>query len=90
MLVSTLKYKNGKTYIQLIDKSSGCYRVLKSFGSTLYREDIARFYKESKIWIEEKQNLLEFDVVDGVTLYNRGYDKYLKLDGEVSISIDRE
>ena len=27
-----LKSKNGKTYLQVVDKSSGKYKVLKSFG----------------------------------------------------------
>ena len=40
MYVRKLKSPNGKTYIQVIDKNSGKYKVIKSLGSAKDKKSI--------------------------------------------------
>jgi transposase len=42
MFVRLLKHKSGKTYVQVVDKSTGVYKVLKSFGSAATTTQIAQ------------------------------------------------
>jgi hypothetical protein len=42
MFIRKLKYPNGSTYIQVIHKNNGKYRVLKSFGSVKTEYDLER------------------------------------------------
>ena len=61
MFVRRLKSKNSKIYIQVVDKSSGRYRVVKSFGSasTKTHEEVLAYKAES--WIRDQTGLTEFD-----------------------------
>ncbi len=71
MFVRELKHKNGKTYIQVIDKSLGHYKVLKSFGSSHDQVEIENLAIRAKQWIQKKQGLIEFDFTDEVSLYKK-------------------
>jgi hypothetical protein len=73
MFVKRIKNKNGKTYVQVVDKSSGKYKVLTSVGNSSDKEQIKQI-GQGKL---SKSNI-----------NNKGYNKYLKLDGEINVSID--
>ncbi len=61
MYVRKLKLPNGKTYIQVIDKSSGKYKVIKSIGSAIEKESIEKLINEGKQWINNYKRQLKFN-----------------------------
>ena len=61
MYVRKLKSPNGKTYIQVIDKSSGKYKVIKSLGSAKDKKSIENLINEGKQWINNYKGQQEFD-----------------------------
>ena len=61
MFIRDLRHKNGRIYIQVVDKSSGRYKVLKSFGSSLTSEGVLELKKLASIWINEHQCVREID-----------------------------
>ena len=61
MFIRELRHKNGRIYIQVVDKSSGRYKVLKSFGSSLTSEGVFELKKLASIWINEHQCVREID-----------------------------
>ena len=61
MFIRELRHKNGRIYIQVVDKSSGRYKVLKSFGSSLTSEGVLELKKMASIWINEHQCVREID-----------------------------
>ncbi len=61
MYVRKLKSPNGKTYIQVIDKSSGKYKVIKSIGSAIDEESINKLIIQGKQWINNYKRQREFD-----------------------------
>lgn len=71
MFVRQLKLRNGKTYIQVVDKSSGRYRVVKSFGSAASGADINLLVQRAKLWIKERQGLVELDFDDEASTFQR-------------------
>ncbi|NLB27043.1 MAG: IS1634 family transposase [Bacteroidales bacterium] len=88
MFIRKLKSKNGKTYIQVVDKSSGRYKVLKSFGSFESDSDKAILIDKAQKWINQYSGNQEFDfsnsnkpvqkLIDSIIGLNRiGYDLLL-------------
>jgi transposase len=69
MYVRRLKHTNGKTYIQVVNKSSGSYKVVKSFGSAESSSDIEALIDKATHWINSSLGLKELDFDDEVTLY---------------------
>lgn len=61
MFIRKIKSPNGKTYIQVIDKSSGKYKVLKSIGSSKDLEQTEDLIKKANDWIAAYTGKLEFD-----------------------------
>jgi hypothetical protein len=71
---------SGVVSIQIIDKSSGKYRLLKTIGSSANENEITRLVIKAKQWIQSKIGLTEFDftdyqqhtdfVLDGITQIN--------------------
>jgi transposase len=61
MFVRKLKSKNGKTYIQVVDKSSGKYRVVKSFGSAETDKQASDLVNKANAWIKSQSGLQELD-----------------------------
>ncbi len=61
MFVRKLKSKNSKTYIQVVDKSSGRYRVVKSFGSASTKTEEGVLSYKAEAWIRNQTGLTEFD-----------------------------
>ena len=69
MYVRRLKHKNGKTYVQVVSKSSGSYKVVKSFGSAESSNDIEALVDKATLWINSSLGMLELDFDREVTLY---------------------
>jgi transposase len=71
---------SGVVSIQIIDKSSGKYKLLKTIGSSANENEITRLVIKAKQWIQSKTGLTEFDftdyqqhtdfVLDGITQIN--------------------
>jgi len=61
MFVRKLKSSSGKTYIQVIDKSSGKYKVVKNFGSSFCNKELLKFEKSAQQWIENQTGVQSFD-----------------------------
>lgn len=61
MFIRPLKSKNGKTYIQVVDKSSGKYKVLKSFGGSASLSEQSKLKKKAQEWISKYTGIQEFD-----------------------------
>ena len=61
MFLRKLKSKNGKTYLQVVDKSSGKYKVLKSFGGTDSEEKLNQLVRRAKNWIDLQLGTKEID-----------------------------
>jgi len=61
MFVRKKKNKSGVVSIQVIDKSSGKYKVVKTIGSSDDSRKIEELYHEGKQWIKQHSLQLEFD-----------------------------
>lgn len=61
MFVRKLKSKNSKIYIQVVDKSTGKYRVIKSFGGVTSKTAEELLVSKAERWIKEHNGLKEFD-----------------------------
>ncbi|PIE77439.1 MAG: transposase, partial [Candidatus Delongbacteria bacterium] len=61
MFVRKIKNPNGKTYIQVIDKSAGKYKVLKNIGSSSNEEEIKTLIIQGKNWINKELGVQEID-----------------------------
>lgn len=61
MFIRRLKSKNGKTYIQVVDKSSGRYKVLKSFGGSACDTELSILVSKAEHWILAHSGSLEID-----------------------------
>lgn len=74
MYVRQKKNKSGVVSVQVIDKSSGKYKVAKTIGSSIEQADILKLELEGKRWIKQKSGLseLDFDQVD--TLFEQFID----------------
>lgn len=61
MFIRKLKNSNGKTYVQIVDKSSGKYKVLKSIGSSNDAKQLQELTYKAGEWINAYTGKLEFD-----------------------------
>lgn len=61
MFVRKKKNKSGKISIQVIDKSSGKYKVIKTVGCSSNTLEIEKLYDEAKRWVREQLGVLELD-----------------------------
>jgi transposase len=61
MFVRKKKNKSGVVSVQVIDKSSGTYKVIKTIGSSPNSIDIERLYVAAKQWIITNTGTREFD-----------------------------
>ena len=74
MFVRRLKHKNGKTYIQVVSKSSGKYKVTKSFGSGESYETIERLANQASDWIRTNSGTQKLDFNNEGSLYRNVLD----------------
>lgn len=61
MFIRKLKSPNGKLYVQVIDKSSGNYKVLKSFGGSTTNSELKPLFNKAQEWIKKHTSVQEFD-----------------------------
>lgn len=63
--------KSGLISVQVIDKSSGRYRVLKTIGLSSSSEEIERLVLEGKRYIQNLNGTQEIDFTDHQSIYNQ-------------------
>lgn len=68
MFVRNLNHPNGKTYVQVVEKQSGKYNVLKSFGGACDNNSLQVLENKAQHWIEQKTGLQKFDF-SGADIY---------------------
>lgn len=61
MFIRKLKVSSGKHYVQVVDKSSGSYRVLKSFGGTKDVSKLQELIHQAQTWIDNQTGSFELD-----------------------------
>ena len=61
MFVRKKKNPNNFFTIQVVDKSSGFYRVIKNFGVAKTINQKEQYIKEANEWIKQRQGILEID-----------------------------
>src|SRR5690554_6516744 len=71
MFIRRLRHPNGKVYIQVVDKTSGKYKVLKSFGSAVSQTSIVALERKAEQWIKSQKGLFELDFHDETSLFNK-------------------
>lgn len=64
MFVRKKKNKSGVISVQVIDKSSGRYRLLKTIGSSANKIEVDLLYEEGKQWIKDHTGAQELDFTD--------------------------
>lgn len=64
MFVRKKKNKSGVISVQVIDKSSGRYRLLKTIGSSANKIEVDLLYEEGKQWIKNHTGAQELDFTD--------------------------
>jgi transposase len=64
MFIRKKPNKSGLISIQVIDKSSGKYKMIKTIGSSSDVCQIEKLIQEGELWIKQKTGLLEFDFPD--------------------------
>jgi len=88
MFVRKKRNQSGKICVQIIDKSTGIYKVVHTVGSSNDKDEIKDFIIKAKAWIKTKKGLRELDftneaelvrsVLNGVEAIKRvGYDLLL-------------
>jgi len=65
------KNKSGVIIIQVIDKSSGKYKLLKTIGSSANFLEVERLFQQGQQWIREYQGQFEIDFQDEKQLFSR-------------------
>ena len=64
MFVRKKKNKSGVISVQVIDKRSGKYRVIKTTGSSQDKTEVNQLYDEGKEWIKNHTGAQELDFTD--------------------------
>jgi len=71
MYIRQLKHKNGKIYVQVIDKSSGGYKVVKSFGSGSDSSQVKSLIVKAQNWLTQQTGMVELDFANEAALLQR-------------------
>ena len=79
MFIRRLKSGNGKTYIQVVDKSYGRYRVIKSFGSGDTEQELRRLIQKAEEWKTHYTGIQEIDFSDTNELVQKFFDSITHL-----------
>jgi transposase len=61
MYLRKKKNKSGVISVQIIDKSSGRYKVIKTIGSSSNLSEVENLVIQGKQWIKQKEGILELD-----------------------------
>lgn len=71
MFVRKLKHKNGKIYIQVVEKINRKYSVKKSFGSAKSESHLNNLIDQANLWIKNHKGIQEFDFEDECSIYQQ-------------------
>lgn len=55
------KNRSGVVSVQIIDKSSGKYRMIKTIGSSSDANEITQLVEQAQAWIKEQQKQYYFE-----------------------------
>ena len=65
MFVRRKQNTSGRVSIQVIDKSSGRYKAVKTIGSSFNKQTIEKLFAQGELWIRNQQGLeFDFDKTD--------------------------
>jgi len=64
MFIRKKKNPSGVISVQVIDKSSGKYKMLKTIGSSSSALEVEQLVKQGKEWIKQKIGIKELDFTD--------------------------
>lgn len=71
MFIRKKKNKSGLISVQIIDKSSGKYQVVKTIGSSSSANEVERLFNEAKQWMRDHSGQFEIDFQNERELYSR-------------------
>jgi hypothetical protein len=61
VFVRKIKNKNGRTYVQIISKESGKYRVIHNVGNGVNATQVNSLVRQGESWISERLGMQEID-----------------------------
>ena len=61
MYVRTIKNENGKTYVQVIEKRHGKYKVLHNVGNARDSKGVGELMREGELWIKKATGVQQLD-----------------------------
>lgn len=70
MFVRKKKNRSGIISIQIIDKSTGRYKVIKTMGSSANEQEIQRLFEEGQRWIRAQAGQVSFDFLNEEQLFS--------------------
>ncbi len=79
MFIRKLKSPNGKIYVQIVDKSSGQYKVVKSFGSCLDLSLSEPLVAKAQQWIDKQSGIQEFDFSNTDVFVEQFFDSIVSM-----------
>jgi len=80
MFLRKKKNKSGVISVQVIDKSSGKYRLAKTIGSSANLKEVEGLMREGEVWIKNKQGQLEIDFNDEKVIFSQFMDNIQQVD----------
>ena len=80
MFVRKKKNASGKVSIQVIDKSSGKYSVIKTIGCSDNAVEISALFQQAKKWINDKTGVVELDFANEEKLFQQMFDSIDRLE----------
>ena len=79
MFIRKLKSPNGKLYVQVVDKSTGSYRVLKSFGSKKENSELKPLLDKAQDWINRQTGIQEIDFSNTDTFVEQFFESIVSM-----------
>jgi transposase len=80
MFVRKKKNASGKVSIQVIDKRSGKYSVIKTIGCSDDPVEISVLFQQAKKWINDKTGVVELDFANEEKLFQQMFDSIDRLE----------
>jgi transposase len=79
VFIRKLKSPNNKIYVQVVDKSSGQYKVLKSFGSCTDTSHLEHLVAQAQRWIDQQTGIQEFDFSNTDVFVEQFFDSIISM-----------
>ncbi|WP_209444278.1 hypothetical protein [Pedobacter borealis] len=71
MFVRKKRNQNGLISIQVIDKSSGKYKVLKTIGSSADIPEVEQLFRDGQYWIKQQTKQAEIDLLGDQEMFSK-------------------